>query len=92
MFSINEGQLQYNEPGVLTSISFGLATAGISGAVLKTSHRGFCPSRIINIGEKGAETFVSTGGTLSSGGGNVVSPLQNKQRWLRQNLQQVGPL
>lgn len=76
MFSINEGQLQYNEPGVLTSISFGLATAGISGAVLKTAQAtgGFALPRIINIGEKGAETFVSTGGrTLSSGGGNVVS-------------------
>ena len=35
MISSKDGQLKYNDPGLLTSVAFGLATAGVGGIVTK---------------------------------------------------------
>ena len=74
MFSIKDGQIQYNDPGILLSTAFSLATGGIIGSVIKvgTTAGGFGLPRIFQGSGKVAEKFTSTGGKVIENGKTIM--------------------
>lgn len=82
MISSKDGQLKYNDPGILTSAAFGLATAGVGGIVAKgiATTGGLALPRIFQAGGgKTAETFISTSGRGFASGGGGIATLSTEQ-------------
>lgn len=82
MISSKDGQLKYNDPGLLTSVAFGLATAGVGGIVTKgiATTGGLALPRIFQAGGgKTAETFISTSGRGFASGGGGIAALSTEQ-------------